>query len=99
VALWRHLLAGGFDQQAKRLAVGLKCLRDCRKGDGRWRAFPFWYTLLALVEMDLEAAVDEMRYAAPHCRSAARRAAASDCGVARRAELARRVLARVQSAA
>ena len=44
-------------------------LKKCRKGESQWRVFPFWYTLLALVEMDLPAAVAEMRYVAPRCES------------------------------
>ena len=95
VAFWRHLLAGGYDQHAARLARGLACLRTMRKGDHTWRAFPFWYTLSALVEMPpTKAARDEMRYAAPRCQGAAARRPAEPFA-ARRAELARRVLARV----
>ena len=43
----------------------MRALKAHRTSDGHWRRFPFYYTLLALSEMDFEPAVDEMRYAAP----------------------------------
>lgn len=92
--LWRHLTSGGFDEPATRLARGLKCLKMMRKGEGQWRAFPFWYTLSALIEMKLPAAVDEMRYAAGRCESALKRTPSTTYGL-RRAEISRRVLALV----
>ncbi len=95
VGFWRHLLAGGFDEQATRLERGLACLRAMRKADHTWRAFPFWYTLSALVEMPpTKAALGEMEFAAPRCEKAAQKTPAEPYP-ARRAELARRVLARI----
>jgi hypothetical protein len=95
VGLWRHLLAGGFDEQAARLTRGLACLHAMRKPDHTWRAFPFWYTLSALVEMPpTPDALAEMRFAAPRCEKAAARHPAAPFPQ-RRAELARRLLARV----
>jgi hypothetical protein len=95
VGFWRHLLAGGFDEQSTRLARGLACLHAMRKPDHTWRAFPFWYTLSALVEMPpSKAARAEMQFAAPRCEKAAKRSA-TDPYPARRAELARRLLARI----
>jgi hypothetical protein len=67
VALWRHLIVGGLSEPRRRLVVGMKELKVHRDGCGRWRRFPFWYTLLALSEIDLPGARAEMRYAAPHC--------------------------------
>ena len=94
VALWRNMLAGGFDRQEERLAVGLRCLRRCRKGGGQWRLFPYWYTMSALAEMDLKEAVEEMRYGAQRCEQTAKRVAGNVWAV-RRGELARRVLGRI----
>jgi hypothetical protein len=70
VAYWRHLAAGGLDLQEKRLTNGLKHLRGRRDGKGRWQGFPFYYTLLALNEMELPGAVRELKYAAPACERA-----------------------------
>jgi hypothetical protein len=95
VGFWRHLLAGGFDDQATRLERGLRCLHAMRKADHTWRAFPFWYTVSALVEMpSSKAALAEMEFAAPRCEKAAKKSPAEPYP-ARRAELARRLLARI----
>ncbi len=94
VSLWRHLTAGGLDDQERRLARGLTCLTACRKGDGTWRVFPYWYTLSALVEMNHAQAAAELRYAAGRCELALKRSGPS-LYAARRHELARRVLERV----
>lgn len=92
--LWRHITAGGLDDADRRLARGLKCLNGCRKGDGTWRVFPFWYTLSALAEMDRDLAIEELRYAAPRCESAAKKNP-RETYARRRAELARRILAKI----
>lgn len=93
-SLWRHLTVGGLDDQERRLARGLKCLTRCRKGDGTWRIFPYWYTLSALVEMPLKQATEELRFASKRCESALRRNS-RDPYALRRKELARRVMERV----
>ena len=64
-ALWRNLAIGRFDRREERLAAGLKGLRDCRDGAGRWGRFPFYYTLLALSEIELTEAREELVYALP----------------------------------
>jgi hypothetical protein len=65
VAYWRNVMVGGLDRNEERLAAGMVALRAHRTGDGRWKRFPFYYTLLALSEIKLKPALDEMRYAAP----------------------------------
>jgi len=42
----------------------MKALRDHRDGNGKWRRFTFFYTLLALSEIDMPEAVEELRYSA-----------------------------------
>ena len=93
-AMWRHLAAGGLTLQEELLADGLRSLKTHRDGAGRWRRFPFHYTLLALSEIDLPAVTNELRYAAPHCERLVKRAAAGDKFAQRRRVLAERVLAR-----
>jgi hypothetical protein len=91
VGLWRHLLASGLDRQEERLRRGVAHLRTMRDGKGQWRRFPFWYTVLALGEMNFAEASNELRYAASELERAAARAAST--GYARRRhELARRTL-------
>lgn len=96
VALWRHLAVGGLAEAdpERRLRGGIKVLKSHRDGDGRWRRFPFYYTLLALSEIDLPTATAEMRYAAPSCERYLRRPAARDKHVQRRRDLAARILAK-----
>jgi bacterioferritin-associated ferredoxin len=92
VAMWRTLLAGGFDNQQNRLANGLKSLKKYRDGKGRWGHYPFYYALLALSEMDSREAIAEMRYAAPVLQ---RMRSGKDVFSLRRQKLAEKVLARV----
>jgi hypothetical protein len=65
VSYWRHIAVGGLNKNEDRLTAGMKILKSLRTGDGRWRRFPFYYTLLALNGIDLKLALDEMRYTAP----------------------------------
>jgi hypothetical protein len=95
VGLWRNLLAGGLDRQEERLRRGVEHLRTTRDGEGTWRVFPSWYTVLALAEMDLPEAVAELRYAAPMLEKIARRTPLSAVHARRRHELAVRALARL----
>jgi hypothetical protein len=64
-AYWRHLAAGGLADQDEQLRAATNTLKDRRGGDGKWQGFPFYYTLLALSEMDVPGAFHEMLYAAP----------------------------------
>ncbi len=95
-ALWRHI---GVHQLAKPnserlLAAGLKKLKSYRDGKGRWRVFPFYYTLLALSEIDSSASIREMQYAAPSLERLLKRSASGDKNQGRRRLLAERILAR-----
>ncbi len=94
VGLWRNLLSGGLDRREERLRRGVgEFLRSQRAGQGKWRVFPFWYTVLALAEMDLREARQELTYAAPVLERAAERAPPANRHGKRRHELARRALA------
>jgi hypothetical protein len=97
VGVWRNLLSGGLDRQEERLARGVDYLRSTRGGDGEWRKFPFWYTVLALSEIDLPDARNELRYAAPALERTAGRKPAATPYARRRHALAQRALARVSS--
>jgi len=96
VGLWRNLLAGGLDRQEERLRKGVgQLLRQQRAGEGKWRVFPFWYTVLALVEMDFPEARAELKYAAPVLERAALRARPASVHGMRRHQLAGRALGAV----
>jgi hypothetical protein len=93
VGLWRNLLSGGLDRQEERLRRGVaEALRAMRAGQGKWRVFPFWYTVLALSEIDLPEARAELNYAAPLLEGAAKRSPPSSVHGKRRHALARRIL-------
>jgi hypothetical protein len=66
-----------------------------RDGDRGWRKFPFWYTILALNEMDSREARTELKYAAPALERAAGRAMPSAVYPRRRHDLAARALNRL----
>jgi hypothetical protein len=92
VGLWRNLLAGGLDRREERLRRGASHLRSMRDGEHQWRKFPFWYTVLALSEMDNAEARKELKYAAPALERAASRPVPSAVYARRRHELAVRAL-------
>lgn len=91
----RYVAAGGIPDSGKRLDAHLLLLANTRDGKGGWLHFPFHYTLLALTEMDLPAAVSELRYAAAHRGKTLHKAGTLEKKyLARRQMLWERVLAR-----
>jgi hypothetical protein len=96
VALWRNLTAGGAAriEPERWLRAGLRRLRTHRQDDGRWRRFPFHYTMLALLDIDLAAATAELRHAAPVCERLVRRAPSDPVGRCRQ-RIAEAVLERI----
>jgi hypothetical protein len=95
VGVWRNLLAGGLDRQEERLRRGASHLRAMHDSEHQWRKFPFWYTVLALSEMDSAEAKRELKHAAPALESVAGRAVPSAVYARRRHELAVRALKRL----
>ena len=65
VALWRRMATGKFPGAAGRTARAMRVLRASRDRHGRWRAFPFFYTVLALTELCHPLAGEELTHAAP----------------------------------
>ena len=94
IGLMRYLAAGGLADSEKRLNAHITVLSRHRDGKGRWKRFPFYYTLLALSETDLPAAVEEMRYAAPACERVLRRSPRDNTFGPRQRAVMERVLAR-----
>jgi hypothetical protein len=91
-AFWRHLAAGGLVNGRRILAAGMKTLESLRDGKGRWKKFPFYYTLLVLSEIELPAARKEMQYAAPACERVLKRDTKKTKFSQRRRILAERIL-------
>jgi hypothetical protein len=71
----------------------MRILREHRDGSKRWRRFPFYYTLLALSEINEGSAIEEMRYAAPGLERMLKRRALGNRYELRRRVLAERILA------
>ena len=88
------MTVGGLEEGERHLAAGMRALKAHRLGDGRWRRFPFHYTVLALSEIDARGALSEMRYAAAVLERLLKRAPRDDAFDARRRAAAERVLGR-----
>jgi hypothetical protein len=95
VGMWRNLLSGGLDRREERIQRGAMHLRSVRDGEEGWRTFPFWYTVLALSEMDSRDARAELTYAAPALERAAARPSPSSVYTQRRQALATRALSQL----
>jgi len=93
-AYWRNLAAGGLTRAEARLVQGMKDMKARRLGTGKWRAFPFFYAVLALSEIDLPGARAELRYAAPVLERYLRRPTTNETTSQRRHALAERALAK-----
>jgi hypothetical protein len=65
LAFWRHYWVGDFEQKEGHLNRGLELMKNRRSGDGKWHRFPFHYAIYALLDIDLEPALAELRYARP----------------------------------
>lgn len=62
-ALWRNLSAEGVKKNKQSLVAGIKYLKSLRDGKGKYKRFPFFYTILALSDINLPEAKAEIEYA------------------------------------
>ncbi len=62
-ALWRNLSAEGVNKNKKSLVSGIKYLKSHRDGKGKYKRFPFFYTILALSDINLPESKAEIEYA------------------------------------
>ena len=83
-ALWRNAAEGGLKNSKKLLDAGLKILKSNRDGKGRWGRFPFYYTLLALSEIDSTKAKAELKYCQPACEKSLKRLSKKDDIISKR---------------
>ncbi|HPQ39570.1 MAG TPA: hypothetical protein PLV45_04290 [bacterium] len=84
-----------MSRKEERLRGGLIYLKEHRDGKGRWRRFPFYYTLLALTEIPGRQSDDEIRYAAPGLERMLKRKERGDRYDRRRRAVAETLLGRV----
>ena len=92
VALWRHLSVSPLKNAEERIAAGVNFLSNRRDGNGKWKGFPFYYTLLALSGFPRDLAQAELHYVAPTCERLLKRPQSSDRYGIRRHSLLERVL-------
>lgn len=92
-ALWRHLAAGGLKEEPGLLEAGIKSMVKCRDGKGRWRFFPFYYTLLVLSECDPYLTKAELIYAQPAIDNAFKKLEGEDEKSNRRRAVLERLMA------
>ena len=60
LAFWRYLLVSGRPDRDARVRRYLDVLRTHRDGNGRWKQFPFYFTLLVLFETKNPQADEEL---------------------------------------
>jgi hypothetical protein len=65
LAYWRHFWVGDFENKETYIMKGLQVMKDYRISDGKWRSFPFFYSIYSLLDLDLEPAHVELKYAQP----------------------------------
>jgi len=63
IAFLRTLTVAKVGNWSETLDKGIDKIRKTRIPNGRWHGFPFFYTLLALSEMDVPSAKDELQHA------------------------------------
>jgi len=91
IAYMRDAASDRSGNRRKWIEDHLVVIRSHRDGTGRWKRFPFYYTLLALLEVGTPAANAELEYARPACRRVIRRTSTGDYS-ARRRRIVERVL-------
>jgi hypothetical protein len=63
IAFLRTLAVTKTDARDEILEKGLNKIKKAQSSDGRWRGFPFYYTLLFLSELDSPLARNELKHA------------------------------------
>ncbi len=91
IAYMRDAASERSGSRRKWIEDHLHVIREHREGTGRWKRFPFYYTLLALLEVGTPAANAELEYARPACRRVFERASNGE-HTARRKDVLRRAL-------
>jgi len=75
IAYMRDAAVDRSGKRRKWIERQIELIAAHRDGSGRWRKFPFYYTLTALVEVGTPPANAELMYAWPACRRVCSRAA------------------------
>lgn len=94
IAYMRYLTSCNASDSGTRLNSFLTKLANHRDGKGKWRGFPYYYTLLMLSEVDDPLATQELQYAAPLCEKQRGRIGSADPISNRRQAIITKVLSR-----
>jgi len=95
-SLWLNVSAGGLNNDYHILKGGLEFLKHHREDHGRWKGFPYYYTLYVLNEIGPELALEEMQFAARSIEKwIKRKSQAEDKATIRRYALGERILVRI----
>jgi hypothetical protein len=94
VAYMRYLACFVHIDTDLKLSHFLENLGSFRDGKGKWRGFPFFYTLLMLTELDNAVASQELEYAVPACKRWSHQVDAPDHFSKRRQLIINNVLSR-----
>jgi hypothetical protein len=94
IAYIRYLSLDGTGNSASRINTHLTNLISYRNGKGKWGDFPFFYTLLMLLEIKDPLAIEELQYAAPFCEKQLAQNWPADPTSKRRQDIIKRALAR-----
>ena len=68
IVFLRYLTALSCDAHGETIDRGFAVLQQMRDGTGRWRKFPFFYTLLWLTELTFPQVKNELAYTLPACQ-------------------------------
>jgi len=94
IAYLRYLATGKSSDITNRINTLLTNLPEFRDGKGKWSGFPFFYTLLTLIELDEPQASQELQYSLPVCKKYQAQSWPVDPFSKRRREIIARALAR-----
>ncbi|NJD60604.1 MAG: hypothetical protein C3F13_17655 [Anaerolineales bacterium] len=94
VAYMRYMIVQDTPEANERLSQFLEHLKAQRDGKGRWRGFPYHYTLLMLSELSEPLARSELKYAHPILEKLAGQAKPEEPCVDRRQAIIRTILSR-----
>ena len=68
IAFMRYLTAYDVEGSSDKLGQTLEVLKQKRSGDSKWHGFPFFFTLLWLIELPYSFAYNELSYAHDYCK-------------------------------
>ncbi len=96
IGFMRYLTVSKLEDSEQRLENHIQVLKKRRDGKGRWNGFPFYYTLLALSEINLPSAIRELQYSIPACKRSLKRTTGTDKFSRRRQAIIQKVLTKNQ---